>query len=155
VAPDVLLGLEGLAWFASYGAQPVTGMPSPTDRMHGDVIGLGPVCRAGFHYGGWVPWASASVLVVNAHVEWPASMAGADGEAEVHDRWKATFAVGAGVHRKLWHGGGLALRYVHVPLTTDFGAVSRGSANAGLDTVMLEVFGDGFLPGLRGADATP
>ena len=149
-APIVTLGIEGITWFASYAAVPASGfLVRTSSRMHGEFLGLGPVCSARLAYGRYEPWASATLLLVKAHLEWPATFIGLPGDAELENRWKGTLAIGAGLGVRLWRDGGVALRYENVPLSADFGAPSKGSANAGVNSVLLSVYGDVSLSRMR------
>ncbi len=143
VCPVALLGVEGLSWFASYAAEPASGfLVQAGSRMNGEYAGMGPTCIVRTQYAGWEPWASASLLLVWSHLEWPGSFVGLPGTVALENRWKGTLGFGAGLDRKLWRSGGLGLRYQYVPLETDFGALSKGSANTGVNALMLGVWID-------------
>jgi hypothetical protein len=147
-APTMTLGLEGVAWFASYAVPTGSGIPlGTTGRMHGEFMGLGPVVKARFAYGRYEPSVSATLLLVKSHLEWPSSFVGVAGDVEIENRWKGTLALGASVGMRLWKSGGLAIRYDYVPLESSFGVLSRGSANVGVNSVLLSVYSDMTLPG--------
>jgi hypothetical protein len=150
-APTMTLGLEGVAWFASYASPPGALVLGGSDaRMHGEFYGLGPVAKARFAFGRWEPAASATLLLVSSHLEWPSGFVGVPGAVEVESGWKGTFALGAGLGVRLWKGGGLGVRYDYIPLLASFGALSNGSADVGVNSVLLSVYHDMRMPSWRG-----
>lgn len=139
-APVMALGLECIGWRASYATPNGSGLPPAGPRMHGEYLGLGPVCKARFTSGRWEPSVSATLLLVQAHMEWPSSFVDVPGDVEIENGWQGTLALSADVGVRLWRGGGVSLRGEYVPLTVRFGALSNGSADAGVRAVMLAAY---------------
>jgi hypothetical protein len=143
VCPVAFLGVEGAAWFASYEPPPGPSLGIRSGaRLHGEYVGLGPLCAVSRPIGPYEPWASLAPLVVRAHLEWPATFATLPGTAEIEDRWAIAPAFAAGLAVRLWGGMGAQLRWQYVPLSPNFGILSRGSGNAGVDAALLSLYCD-------------
>lgn len=146
---NALLGIEVLDWQATYRVSRAAGFDIARDtRVRGNYTAFGPVVVARLTRGPFEPWVSGALVAVWGHLEWPHGLVPQADDVRIDDRWTGTLAVGAGVNARLWRDGGVQLRYENVPVAPDFGALSHGSGDAGVSTVVLSLFRD-FGPARR------